>query len=93
MPAAIQERRHLAHVICTYHREKDLQDKLGRIGSFLDKDPDMKEHLGIFVIDNGRTVKDIERGNVRLIGSPNYGGSAGFARGMMDLNFRFVVLH
>lgn len=75
---------HLAHVICTYRREKELRDKLERIGSFLDKDPDMKEHLGIFIIDNGRTVKDIEKGNVRLIGSPNYGGSAGFARGMME---------
>ena len=74
---------HLAHVICTYHREKDITEKLDWICSECNNNPFMKNHLKVYVIDNGNTL-DYHDDCVNVIKSPNLGGSGGFSRGMME---------
>ena len=67
----------LAHVICTCRREDAVKRKLELFS------PLASDNYHIFVIDNGRTLDERDAGGVTVIRSPNYGGSAGFARGMM----------
>lgn len=74
----------LAHVICTYHREKKLLDKLSSVERFLDKYPGLKKHYKAYVIDNGHTVTNVNSENIELIYSDNYGGSGGFTRGILE---------
>ena len=74
---------HLAHVICTYRREKDVTEKLDLICSKCRQDPLMKDNLTVYVIDNGQSL-DYHDKLVRLIHSPNLGGSGGFTRGMIE---------
>jgi len=54
--------------------------------SILNGDDDIKDHLTVHVVDNGRTLKDEEivGEHVLLHPNPNTGGSGGFARGMME---------
>lgn len=74
---------HLFHVICTYRREEKLRSKLDRISEFLETHSEMKPHYETIVIDNGCSF-EYDGGDVRIIRSPNLGGSGGFARGMME---------
>lgn len=75
---------HLAHIICTYRREDELRRKLELIEGFLDDNPETEGRLEIIVVDNGGTIEDIPERNVHLVKSSNYGGSAGFSRGMLE---------
>ena len=68
----------LAHVICTYRREDAVQRKLDLLS------PLTSDSYFIIVIDNGETLDERDAEGVTIIRSPNYGGSAGFARGMME---------
>ncbi len=54
--------------------------------SILNGDDEIKNHLTVHVVDNGRTLKDEEivGDHVFLHPNPNTGGSGGFARGMME---------
>ena len=36
------------------------------------------------VVDNGSTLKECETNNLRIIHNPNYGGSGGFTRGLIE---------
>lgn len=74
---------HLAHVMCTYRREKDITNKLDWICSKCEQDPLLRECLTVYVIDNGRTL-DYQNESVKVIPSPNLGGSGGFSRGMIE---------
>ncbi len=80
----------LAHVICTYHREDLVRKKLELLF------PLTSDNYHIFVIDNGETLDEQNAGGVTVIRSPNYGGSAGFARGMMfavEQGFTHILLN
>jgi len=68
----------LAHVICTYRREDAVKRKLDLLS------PLTSDSYLIIVIDNGGTLDERDAGGVIIIRSPNYGGSAGFARGMIE---------
>lgn len=74
---------HLAHVICTYHRENDVKRKLDWICGVFGEDPSMKDSLTVYVIDNGRSFA-YDNDLVKVVPSPNYGGSGGFTRGMIE---------
>ena len=68
----------LVHVICTYHREGTVYQKIERLK------PLLSESYRIIVIDNGSTLPETDEKYLKIIHSPNYGGSAGFAKGMME---------
>ncbi len=69
----------LAIAICTYKREKYICENLRHftVGGITDT---------VFVVDNGQTLKkdDLEYKNSILVPNRNYGGSGGFARGMIE---------
>ena len=68
----------LAHVICTFHREEAISHKIELLR------PLLSDSYRINVIDNGSTLPETDEDYLKIIHSPNYGGSAGFARGMME---------
>lgn len=67
-------------VICTYRREKYLQRNLGLLEAYC------KEHpwLNVLVIDNGQTLGEHHDGWCTILPNPNYGGSGGFTRGLIE---------
>ena len=74
---------HLAHVICTYRREKDIKEKLDWICAIMDDDALIGDNTTVYVIDNGHSF-DYQNENVKVVPSPNLGGSGGFTRGMIE---------
>ena len=52
----------------------------------LSKDSDMKDHIFVNIVDNGRTLdaKSLECPGLKIHSNINSGGSGGFARGMME---------
>ena len=71
----------VAIAICTYRREEYLRNNL----KILDRA--RIPHLShVIVVDNGGTLTeaDLTGENVTLVKNPNYGGSAGFTRGIME---------
>lgn len=40
--------------------------------------------FNILVIDNGRTIEQKNTDRLRIIHNPNFGGSGGFARGLIE---------
>lgn len=75
--------------ICTYHREDYLLRNLGLLNKHIIQNPDspLYQKLYVYVIDNGRTVKDrIKVSNfVKLFEQGDYGASGGFARGLIEI--------
>lgn len=80
----------LACCICTYHREEYVRRNVGLMSDqLLSSASPMSDSLEIFVVDNGKTLtKEMFAGEsadkIHLIPNPNYGGSAGFTRGMLE---------
>ncbi len=69
---------HLEHVVCTYHREQAITEK---VDLFTDAN---LQNYHMTVVDNGSTL-DIENNNiVTIINSPNLGGASGFTRGIIE---------
>lgn len=66
--------------ICTYRREQYVKKTMELLKSF------QKSHdwLDVLVVDNGQTLSLDESNRFRVIHNPNYGGSGGFTRGMME---------
>ena len=73
----------LAIVICTYKREDMVRENLSLLSKTIESDPMLRECVEVICVDNGRTLTNVPEG-VRLIPNPNYGGSGGYARGMME---------
>lgn len=67
-------------VICTYKREKYVQTTIDKLVKFSNKNP----WLTTLVVDNGATLKECENDYLRIIHNPNYGGSGGFTRGIIE---------
>ncbi len=74
---------HLAHVVCTYRREDDAKAKHDLIARFLRDRPEMGPSYRLIIVDSGRTLSADDFPGTEFIPSPNYGGSAGFARGIL----------
>lgn len=67
-------------VICTYKREKYVSQTIERLVAFCENN----KYLSILVVDNGNTLKVCEKENLKIIYNPNYGGSGGFTRGIIE---------
>lgn len=67
-------------VICTFKREKYVKRTIRVLRNFsVDH-----EWLSTLVVDNGRSLPEASEKGFRLLHNPNYGGSGGFARGMIE---------
>ena len=70
-------------ILCTFRREEYVLQNLRILAAARKEDPLLQDSLEIFCVDNGGTLKDVPEG-VRLVGNRNFGGSGGYARGMME---------
>lgn len=66
--------------ICTFKREDYVTKTMAKLLEF------SAEHswLSTLVVDNGSTLDEIEQNDLRIIHNPNYGGSGGFTRGLIE---------
>ena len=67
-------------IICTYKREKYVKATIEKLVKFSKTNP----WLTALVVDNGATLKECETEYLRIIHNPNYGGSGGFTRGIIE---------
>lgn len=65
--------------ICTFRREKYVKKTIATLQALQQEN----DWLDVLVVDNGQTLQPQE-GRVRIIHNPNYGGSGGFTRGLME---------
>ena len=73
----------VAVIICTYRREETVRRNLSLMALALAQDPLLAGSLEIFCVDNGGTLASVPE-SVRLIPNRNFGGSGGYARGMIE---------
>lgn len=83
---------HAAIAFCTFRREAAL---MGNVALLTEERPAFVDR--VIVIDNGKTldVSSFDKDLVSLFQNENYGGSAGFTRGIMEANragFSHVIL-
>ena len=77
----------LAIATTTFKKEDFIKRNIDKIRSeLLEGDDDIRNHLFVNVVDNGRTLKkdEIESPHIRLFYNDNVGGSGGFSRGMLE---------
>lgn len=72
-------------IICTYKREIYVKKTLETIQDFLDSKKELGEQVGVFVIDNGDTLGNVDLFGAKVIPNKNLGGSGGFTRGMIEV--------
>ena len=66
--------------ICTFNREEFVTKTIEKLDNFSNVYP----WLTVLVVDNGSTLNELESQNLRIIHNPNYGGSGGFTRGLIE---------
>ena len=71
------KKTNISVIICTYNREEYVLKNLKILSRYAD------DNLNIICVDNGRTLNNVPNG-VHLIKNKNYGGSGGYARGMLE---------
>lgn len=78
----------LACCFCTFKREKELLENVDRIVSLsTDRTSPLQGRVRVFVADNAGTLVDhplMRASEVEYFENPNYGGSAGYARCMIE---------
>ncbi|MCK4797752.1 MAG: glycosyltransferase family 2 protein [Spirochaetes bacterium] len=83
----------LGIIICTYKKE----DFIKKIISIILNDIDLVENKNfkIYIIDNGNTLNNNEFNNERIniFFNKNYGGSGGFARGLIEASKNKEITH
>lgn len=75
----------IAIVICTYKRENYIYKNIDLLKQKLINNPDLKNKFEIFIIDNGRTLKDLDNPDIHLLHNKNAGGSGGYTRGIIEV--------
>lgn len=75
----------IAAVICTYKRELYLYKNIQLLDKYLLNRADVGENFEIFIIDNGRSIEDLDNPKIHLIPNKNAGGSGGFTRGIIEI--------
>ncbi len=75
------ESKKIGVVICTFQREEYVQRTINKLASFSHEGNDW---LSIVVVDNGRSLEETNRDNLKIIHNPNFGGSGGFTRGIIE---------
>ena len=73
----------IALIICTYKRDEYVLHNLKMLSDAAEADPLLKETIQVYCVDNGGTLNSVPDG-IRLIKNRNYGGSGGYARGMIE---------
>ncbi len=71
----------------TFKKEDYIKNNINNIRhDLLESNEDIRDHLFVNVVDNGRTLtkEEIESRNISLFYNDNVGGSGGFARGMIE---------
>lgn len=81
----------LAIDICTYRREKYVEKNI----EILENTVIEKGNVEIFIIDNGKTLKDEElsKESIHIYKNKNVGGVGGFTRGMIEVLQRNCFTH
>lgn len=69
-------------IICTYHREEYVERNLRKLKQAIVSEK-LENTVEVICVDNGNTLKNTPPG-VKLVRNRNYGGSGGYARGMME---------
>lgn len=69
-------------IICTYHREEYVERTLRKLKQAITSEK-LENTVEIICVDNGNTLMNTPPG-IKLIKNRNYGGSGGYARGMME---------
>ena len=73
----------IAAVITTFKREEEVQRSIETFASTIL--PKKAGGLGrLFVIDNGKTLPDMDKPGVTILQNPNLGGAGGFTRGLLE---------
>lgn len=67
-------------VICTYKREKYVKRNVQKLHEYAKEN----NWLHVLVIDNGQTLSEMKNKYVTILHNPNYGGSGGFTRGLIE---------
>ena len=76
----------LGVVICTFKREEYVKNNVKRLAGHAALHPEFKRDVGIFVVDNGRTLDATSfPEGARLIPNANTGGAGGFTRGLREV--------
>lgn len=73
-----------AVIICTYRREGYVSANMMRMADALAAQPEWREKLHFFIVDNACTLELESGGFYTVIKNRNLGGSGGFARGMYE---------
>lgn len=71
---------HIGITICTFKREKYLLPNLDKLKILTDRN----KNFSVMVIDNGNTLEEKNTDSLKILHNPNYGGSGGFTRGIME---------
>lgn len=82
----------IAILICTFRREKYLQKNLQKLSRTIERDDILKNCIKVFCVDNGGTLSVVPNG-IKLIKNRNYGGSGGYARGMLEAREKETFTH
>ena len=69
---------HLNHIICTFKKEDCIQKRIEDLKDLC------SDEYHLTVIDNGHTITPCTTDGITVIQSPNYGGTAGFTRGILE---------
>lgn len=72
-------------VICTFRREGFVKANLQRMLAGLERAPELRERLHIFIADNARTLDLPASDAYTVLPNPNLGGSGGFTRGIEEV--------
>ena len=83
----------VAAVICTYRREESVRRNLQRLAALTGPGNLISGELDVLVIDNGNSLPPSELSGAAVIPNKNWGGSGGFARGMLEARRRGGYTH
>lgn len=75
----------LGIVICTYKREDYVLSNLRRLKGHLENNIELNKLIEVFLIDNGKTLKNEDLAVGTVYPNKNLGGSGGFTRGMVEV--------
>lgn len=71
----------IALAVCTYKREEYIYKLINNYNNYAGAN-----NLGIFIADNGRSLKKVQNENIHIFPNKNAGGAAGFARCMLEVS-------
>lgn len=81
----------LAAVITTFKREVEAIAAVNKFANVII--PKADNHIHLFVVDNGSTLKIDSTDNVTIITNKNLGGAGGFTRGLIEVKNRDDFTH